>query len=182
MLMLQSIHKQVHEGRNVKRFREFRGMQLSSLAQALDISLEELYAIEQTAVLDEAILRRIGIALNISIDTLRSMEEEAPPVKPIVDGETGRHGCLPHCSCSRQEKIIELYERLLRDKEAMILLLEKLLSERPPRTAPEAVPEQTSERERTEPGYMFSIPVPFFGGRCLNSALLYGIGLLLLTG
>jgi transcriptional regulator with XRE-family HTH domain len=112
-----------HEGRNVKRIREILGIKQDTLALELGLSQQAVSALEQTEALDKEMIEKIGKALKVSPDGIRSFQEEA---------------IINNISCTFQDfydnasvfqfnpvdKIIDLYDKLLKEKDEKIALLE----------------------------------------------------------
>ena len=67
--------KNVHQGRNIKRIRESRGMKQFTLAQLMGISQQAVSQIEQKPVIEEVLLSRMAIVLEVPAEVLREMED-----------------------------------------------------------------------------------------------------------
>ena len=122
--------KAVHQGRNVKRIREILGIKQEALASDLGISQQAISALEQKEALDKEMLERIAKVLRVTTEAIERFNEEA--AFNIIANDTHDHSASVnyYCSFNPIEKIIELYERMIKDKDQMIERLERLLGER----------------------------------------------------
>jgi len=68
-------HK-IHEGRNVKRFREMLGIKQDALAFDLDMSQQAVSLIEQKEIIDLPLLQQISAVLKIPVEAFQNFDEE----------------------------------------------------------------------------------------------------------
>lgn len=70
-------HK-VHEGRNVKRFREMRGWKQEGLADEMgeDWSQRKISLLEQKETIEPEILQLVSVALNIPVEVFQNLDDE----------------------------------------------------------------------------------------------------------
>src|SRR6185503_7014349 len=66
-----------HIGRKISRLRELRGMKQETLAEQLGISQQAVSKIEQSEIVDETMLERIGKALGVNAGVIKTFSEEA---------------------------------------------------------------------------------------------------------
>ena len=103
----------MHVGKNIGKIRELLGIKQESLALTLKISQQTISKIEQTTNLREQTVERIAKALNVSPNMILHYNEQVlidfikGPVKQDTQIDLPGHLLL-------LEKIIELYERLLK--------------------------------------------------------------------
>lgn len=123
--------KVVHEGRNVKRIREILGIKQDALAMDLGLSQQAISQLEQKESLDTEMLEKIATALKVPVAAIKNFSEETA-INFI--SSTFNHSGLFNYNCTLSfnpiDKIVELYERMLKDKSEMIEKLENLLKER----------------------------------------------------
>ncbi len=129
--------KKVHEGRNIKRFREMLGIKQDALAWELgeDWNQQKVSLLEQRERVDEPILRRIAEVLKIPVDALKNFDEGQ--AINIIANTFGDYASFNHQGVVHfhpMEKILqlhdeklELYRDMLKEKDEMIIRLEKLL-------------------------------------------------------
>jgi transcriptional regulator with XRE-family HTH domain len=132
-------HK-VHEGRNVKRFREMLGIKQEALAAELgeDWTQKKVSLLEAKDSVDTAILQRIAAALNIPVDAFKHFDEEQALniISNSFDNGSILYGYQKneHCTFHPVDKIVQLheekialYERMLRAKDELIEEMKKLM-------------------------------------------------------
>ena len=132
----------IHEGRNVKRFREMLGIKQEALALELgdDWSQKKISLLESKESVEPTLLQQISTALNIPVEAFQNFDEEQA-VNIIANTITNNDNAVMHALYSNNatinplEKIIELheekialYERMLKEKEEMMGRLEKLIN------------------------------------------------------
>jgi len=132
-------HK-VHEGRNVKRFREMLGMKQDALAWQLgeEWTQKKISLIESKETIDVKILKQISEVLKIPVDALQNFDEEQA-VNVIANTFNERafeNAFANNCTFNNNpieelkklhEEKIALYERMLKEKEEMMAELKKLI-------------------------------------------------------
>ena len=120
---MQSDSKTVHEGKNIKRIREILGIKQDALAIDLGLTQQAVSLLEQKETLDAPTLDKVAKAMGITADAIRNFNEEAT---------------MSNISCNFNDnaiafqfnpldKIVELYERLLKAEKEKNDLLDKLL-------------------------------------------------------
>ena len=121
----------IHEGRNVKRIREILGIKQDALAIDLGLSQQAVSQLEQKEALDSELLERVARALKVSPDTIKNFNEEAA-INVIGNNyhDNATSNVNYHCNFNPIEKIVELYERLLKSEKEKNELLEKLLHQK----------------------------------------------------
>ncbi|HVT84424.1 MAG TPA: helix-turn-helix transcriptional regulator [Chitinophagaceae bacterium] len=123
--------KTVHEGRNVKRIREILGIKQDALAMELGLSQQAVSALEQKEALDKDTLDKVAKALKISPESIKSFSEES--VINIISNTFNSHDTSTlnavnyYPTFNALEKMIDLYEALLKSEREKIALLEKML-------------------------------------------------------
>lgn len=133
--------KQIHQGKNVKRLREMIGLKQEALAYALgdEWTQKKVSVLESKEVIEEDILAQVASILKVTPEVIKNFSEEAVINYFNTFNDSSGAGAFFssnnfHCNFNPIEKIvqlydekIELYERMLREKNEM---LEKLTSER----------------------------------------------------
>ena len=127
--------KAIHEGRNVKRIREILGIKQDALAAELGLSQQAVSALEQKEALDKDLLEKIGKALKVSPDAIKSFNEEtAVNFFNTFNDSTVNHGAFAaynfNCTFNPLDKVIELYEALLKSEREKVALLEKMIDKK----------------------------------------------------
>jgi transcriptional regulator with XRE-family HTH domain len=73
------MEQKIHQGRNIKRFREMLGIKQEALAFDLgeDWNQKKISLLEQKDVVEEALLQKISEVLNIPVEAFQNFDEEA---------------------------------------------------------------------------------------------------------
>jgi transcriptional regulator with XRE-family HTH domain len=140
-------NKNVHEGRNVKRFREMMGLKQEALAEKLgeDWTQKKISQLESKETIEPEILEQVASALNVSAKAIQSFDEEKAMtiIQNNYEGSNpgaayvGPANYMNQCTFNALEKWVEaieenrkLYNELLKSERDKIALLEKLLAEK----------------------------------------------------
>jgi transcriptional regulator with XRE-family HTH domain len=112
--------KKIHEGRNIKRFREMLGIKQETLASELgeDWTQSKISHLESKETIDPAILEQVSRALKVPADAIRNFDEDA--TFNIMANTYHDSSASVHYSFNPLDKIIELYERMLKEKDELI--------------------------------------------------------------
>lgn len=129
----------VHHGRNIRRFRIEKGIKQGAMADLVHLSQSVVCRYEQTKVIDDEMLRRFAKALDVPVDVLKTMEEDAPTIvfeNITNDVHDNKEGVTVSGFSNNQnnsfnpvDKITELYERLLKEKDDKIFSLEQRIKD-----------------------------------------------------
>lgn len=132
--------KKIHEGRNVKRFREMLGIKQDALAFELgeDWNQQKISLLEQKETIDTTLLQQISEALKIPVEAIQNFDEEQAvniiastihnhdQSSVIQYNPTFNVNPLVEIKQLHEEKMA-LYERMLKEKDEMIARLEQLI-------------------------------------------------------
>ena len=68
----------IHQGRNIKRFREMLGIKQEALAHELgdDWSQKKISLLEQKEIVEESILAQVSEILRIPVEAIQNFDEE----------------------------------------------------------------------------------------------------------
>lgn len=69
-------NNKVHEGRNIKRFREMLGIKQDALAFDLNMSQQAISLLEQKETIDTPLLQQISALLKIPVEAIQNFDEE----------------------------------------------------------------------------------------------------------
>jgi len=127
------MEQKIHEGRNVKRFREMLGIKQEALAYELgeDWSQKKVSLLEQKETIDAALLQQISDALKIPVEAFQNFDEEQA-VNVISNTFTSQDTSTMNAiniqpTFNPLDKMVELYERMLQQQKEMIEKLERLI-------------------------------------------------------
>jgi transcriptional regulator with XRE-family HTH domain len=126
--------KTIHEGRNVKRIREILGIKQDALAVELGLSQQAVSALEQKEALDKDMIEKIAKVMKVTPESIKTFSEES--VVNIISNTFTSHDTSTmnavnyYPTFNALEKMIELYDALLKSEREKIALLEKLLEKK----------------------------------------------------
>jgi transcriptional regulator with XRE-family HTH domain len=137
-MMSTATTKNIHEGRNVKRFREMLGIKQDALAADLgdDWNQQKVSLLEQKETIDPALLQQVSTALKIPAEAIQNFDEEqAVNVIANTFGDNGiGYQRMENPTFHPIDKLVQLhdekialYERMLKEKDEMMRRLEKLI-------------------------------------------------------
>ncbi|MDR2036523.1 MAG: helix-turn-helix domain-containing protein [Bacteroidales bacterium] len=120
--------RKVHHGRNIKRLRDMLGMKQETIAIELDITQQSVSDLEQKEVIDDIMLDKIAKILKVPVAAIKNMNDEATIsyINTFNDSSIN-HGQSPnyYCTFNPLDKVVELYERMLKSEQEKVVLLEK---------------------------------------------------------
>ncbi|WP_288448112.1 helix-turn-helix transcriptional regulator [uncultured Chryseobacterium sp.] len=130
-------HK-IHQGRNVKRFREMLGIKQEALALDLgeDWNQKKISLLEQKETIENQLLEKISEVLKIPVEAFQNFDEEQAVniIANTFQDDAVAYAEQYKCTINPMDKIIQLheekialYERMLKEKDEMMSRLEKLL-------------------------------------------------------
>jgi transcriptional regulator with XRE-family HTH domain len=136
--------KTIHQGRNVKRFREMLGIKQEALA--LDLgdawNQKKISMLEQKEEIDAELLQQIADVLKVPTEAIRNFDEDAAMmnIQHNYEGSnnqgTNSQGPYNSCIFNPLEKWLEalsenkrLYEALLKSEKEKNALLQDMINE-----------------------------------------------------
>lgn len=134
-----STGKAIHEGRNVKRFREMLGIKQEALAAALgdDWNQKKISLLEAKDKIEAGTLDEVAKALKVPVEAIKNLDEEAAIniiSNTFTDNQFAGYTVNNNPNFNPLDKYVEqveeikkLYTALLKEKDEKIALLEKML-------------------------------------------------------
>ena len=133
------MEQKIHQGRNVKRFREMLGVKQEALAFDLgnDWNQKKISMLEQKDVIEDDMLRQISDALRIPMEAFQNFDEDQAIniISNTFHDTQGLINYSPTFNNNPIDKLIQLheekialYERMLKEKDEMMARLEKLIN------------------------------------------------------
>jgi transcriptional regulator with XRE-family HTH domain len=132
--------KNIHQGRNVKRFREMLGIKQEGLAYELgeDWNQKRVSLLEQKETIEQDILDQVAKILKVPADAIKNFDEETAinNIQNNYDNSIIHAGPTVNYNCTFNpiDKWVEaleenkkLYERLLKSEQDKNELLQRLL-------------------------------------------------------
>jgi len=137
MTTTAGMDKTIHQGRNIKRFREMLGLKQEGLAYELgdDWNQKKISLLEQKEEIEPDILEQVAKVLKISPEAIKKFDEEAAIVYFNTFNDhsfTNSNGTFSayQCTFNPIEKIVELYDALVKSEREKVEMLQKILNER----------------------------------------------------
>ena len=135
------MNNKIHQGRNVKRFREMLGIKQEALAAELgdDWNQKKISLLEQKETIGIPLLSQISGVMKIPVEAFQNFDEEqAVNVIANTFGDNGigyqrNENPIFHPIdklVQLHEEKIAFYERMLKEKDGMMAKLEKLIGEK----------------------------------------------------
>jgi transcriptional regulator with XRE-family HTH domain len=135
------MESKVHEGRNVKRFREMLGIKQDALAYELGEgwNQQKISLLEQKETIELPLLKQISNSLKIPVEAFQNFDDEQAVnvISNTFDNGSNvfeiNHNPIFHPIeqiIKLHEEKIALYERMLKEKDQMMDRLEKLIKEK----------------------------------------------------
>lgn len=130
------MEKTIHQGRNVKRFREMLGIKQEGLALELgeDWNQRKISLLEQKEVIEEDLLAEVARVLKVPVEAIKNFDEEA--AVNVISNTASFENCNQpaffnfHPSFNPIDKIVELYEALVKSEKEKVELLQNLLAKK----------------------------------------------------
>lgn len=138
--------KKVHEGRNIKRFREIMGIKQEALAWELgeEWSQKRVSLLEQKESIDRQVLEQVAAALKVPVEAIQNFDEDK--VINIISNTFNNHDhSIPQFAqtinnnqtldpvekwLEALEEIKRLNEEIIRVKDEQIALLKEMVVKR----------------------------------------------------
>lgn len=136
--MANTSERKIHQGRNIKRFREMLGIKQEVLAFELgdDWSQKKISLLEQKEEVEVSILTQIAQVLKLPVEAIQNFEEDQAVniIANTFDNGSILNGINHNPSFHPIDRLIQLheekialYERMLKEKDEMMGRLERLL-------------------------------------------------------
>ena len=122
-----------HHGRSIKRIRDMLGIKQETLAAELNMTQQAFSKLEQKEQIEDEMLDKIVKILHVSTEALKTMSEEATInyFNTFTNSEN-EHFFSQNCQYTFNpiDKIVELYERLVKAEQEKVALLEEQLKKK----------------------------------------------------
>ena len=130
--------KRVHQGRNIKRFREMLRLTQDGLAMELgeDWTQRRVSLLEGKEEIEQELLEQVARVLKVPVEAIKNLDDDGAIniiSNTFQDSSILNAGSYPTFNpidkvVQLYDEKIALYERMLKEKSEMIEKLEKLLS------------------------------------------------------
>ena len=118
-----------NHGANVKRWREWRNINQDVLAEKIGVSQAALSGYEKRDKLEPEILEKIAKALDIPVEAITEMDDGTSI--NIFSGTWKDNAYVSGyvTNINPLEKVIELYERLLKSEQEKVAILQEVIQD-----------------------------------------------------
>lgn len=124
-------NKKIHQGRNIKRFREMLGIKQEALAFELgdDWNQKKISLLEQKETVESDILAQVAQVLKVPAEAIENFDEEQAVniISNTFNDQSNGYNYYPNFNFNPLDKMVELYERMLQQQREMIEKLERLI-------------------------------------------------------
>lgn len=110
----------MHIGRNISKLRDLKGIKQEELAKLLGITQQAVSRLENKKEIDEDMLQQIADKLDLTIDGIKQFTPDAT-INSI--NQQGGNVFVDKLYINPLEKIEELYQKMLNEKDEIILSL-----------------------------------------------------------
>ena len=137
------MEKTIHEGRNIKRFREMLGIKQDALADALgdDWNQKKISLLEAKEQIEPALLEVVAKVLKVPAEAIKNFDEEKAfniISNTFTSNDSSTLNAINHqCNFNPLDKLLEtieenkkLYERLLQAEREKVELMQQLLDKK----------------------------------------------------
>ena len=136
--MTTDTNDKIHQGRNVKRFREMLGIKQEALASELgdDWNQKKISLLEQKETIEPDLLEQVAKALKVPKEAIENFDEEAAifNIQNNYEGSNNQGANIGinnyQCTFNPLNKMVELYEALVKSEREKVEMLQKLLDKK----------------------------------------------------
>lgn len=124
----------VHQGKNIRRFRDILGVKQEMLATALDMTQQAFSKLEQKEKINEKTLMKVAEVLQIPVEAIKNLTDES--AINIVANTFNSHDTSTQTAVNYYptfnpvDKLVEVYERMLKAEQEKVRLLQEALRDK----------------------------------------------------
>ena len=134
---MQTTAKKCNHGANIVRWRELRNVNQDVLEEEIGVSQATLSGYEKKETLEQEILDKIAVALNIPVEAITELDNAAS-INIVSSTLYDKAGSIfNNPTFNPIDKVIELYneknalyERMLKEKDSVIELLKEIVKDK----------------------------------------------------
>lgn len=128
--------RKIHQGRNIKRFREILGIKQETLAIELDVTQAYISKLEAKEDIEEETLQKIAKILNVPSESIKNFDEEQAVniISNTFNDQSNGYNYYPTFNMNPVDKWLEtldenkkLFERLLESEKEKTQLMKDIL-------------------------------------------------------
>lgn len=121
----------IHQGRNIKRFREMLGIKQEGLALELgdDWNQRKISLLEQKESIEPELLEQVAKVLKVPVEAIKNFDEEKAVniISNKFDNGSVGYQKNDQCTFNPIDKVMELFERLLASEKEKVDLMKEIL-------------------------------------------------------
>lgn len=116
-----------HHGHSIKRVRDMLGIKQETLAAELNMTQQAFSKLEQKEQIDEKTLNKVAEALQIPVEAIKNMTDEAAfnIIGNTFQNDSSAYVYQYKCNFNPIDKVVELYERMLKAEQEKVRLLQE---------------------------------------------------------
>lgn len=118
-----------NHGANVKRWREWRNINQDVLAEKIGVSQATLSGYEKRDKLEPEILEKVAKALDIPVEAITEMNDGTSINIFSGTWQDNAYASGYVANINPLEKVIELYERLLKSEQEKVAILQEVIQD-----------------------------------------------------
>ena len=129
-------NEKIHQGRNLKRFREMLGIKQEALATELgdDWNQKKVSLLEQKETIEDDLLQQVAKVLKVPIEAIKNFDEKSALniiSNTFTSNDTSTLNAINYYPTFNPiDKIVELYDALVKSEKEKVELLQKILDEK----------------------------------------------------
>jgi len=124
--------KTIHQGRNIKRFREMLGMKQEALAQELgdDWNQKKISLLESKEIVEPDIIEQVASILKVPADAIKNFDENTAIniIASTINNHDQSAVIQYYPTFNPIDKVMELFERLLASEKEKTDLMKEILN------------------------------------------------------
>ena len=124
--MENKLSRKTHYGQNIKRLRDILGIKQDTIAFALDMTQQNFSHLEQRSDIDYETLKKIAEIMKIPVEAIENFSDDG--VINIISSSL--HDNSGSMFFNPLEKVIELYDKVIKSKDEEIAFLRNLLEKK----------------------------------------------------
>jgi transcriptional regulator with XRE-family HTH domain len=122
-------NEKIHQGRNIKRFREMLGIKQEAFATELgeDWNQKKVSLLEQKETIEDDLLQQVAKVLKVPVEAIKNFDEQS--IFNII-GNTYHDNASSvnyQPTFNPIDKIVELYDALVKSEKEKVEMLQKML-------------------------------------------------------
>ena len=128
--MKSNFSHRTHYGHNIRHLRDMLGIKQDDIAFSMKMTQQNFSILEQKEDIDDEILEKVAKAMNIPVDAIKNFNEDGI-INIISSSLHDNSGSVMYNpTFDPIGKVVELYEKLIAEKDDQINLLKNLLEKK----------------------------------------------------